>query len=86
MIKTKGPVTKTWFEARLSIEENKLDQAEDALDKGIAMMAQAHLNGVRDKDLIEGVKREVWLERFWVTTEKYIWPTRPDYEQNWKCC
>jgi hypothetical protein len=85
MKKTKGPVTKTWVEARLFINENKLDQAEDALDKGIAMMAQANIRGVQDKDLIEGVKREVWLERFWVATEKYIWPTRPDYEQNWKC-
>jgi hypothetical protein len=85
MKKVKGPITKAWIEARLFINENKLDQAEDALDKGIAMIAQTQVIGVRDKDLIEGVKREVWLERFWVATEKYIWPTRPDYEQNWKC-
>jgi hypothetical protein len=86
MKKIKRPVTKTWLEARQFIKENKLDQAEDALDKGIVMMAQAHLHGIKDKDLIEGVKREVWLERFWVTTENHIWPTRPDYEKNWKCC
>ena len=47
-------------------------------------MAQAYEKGTRDKDLIEGVKREVWLERFWISIEKYIWPTRKDYEKVWK--
>ena len=42
------------------------------------------INGYGDKDLLEGIKMEVWKERFWVTTENYIWPTRSDYEQNWK--
>ena len=45
-------------------------------------MAQAYEKGIRDKDLIEGVKREVWLERFWISIEKYIWPTRKDYEKS----
>lgn len=77
-------VTKTWENARQLLKENKLEEAEQALDLGIVYMAQAQQNGVRDKDLIEGVKREVWLERFWVSLEKYIWPTRHDYKEMWK--
>jgi len=80
----KNKVTKTWLEARQFIKDGKLEEAEQALDLGIVYMAQAQEQGVRDKDLIEGVKREVWLERFWVSTEKYIWPTRKDYEKVWK--
>lgn len=80
----KGPVTKTWLEACQFIKEGKLEEAEQALDLGIIYMAQVYEKGIRDKDLIEGVKREVWLERFWISIEKYIWPTRKDYEKVWK--
>jgi len=68
----KGEVTKTWENARRLIKENKLEEAEQALDLGIVYMAQAQQNGARDKDLIEGVKREVWLERFWVSIDWVI--------------
>jgi len=78
-------VTKTWLEARQFIKDGKLEEAEQVLDLGIMYMAQAQEEGIRDKDLIEGVKREVWLERFWISIEKYIWPTRKNYETIWKC-
>ena len=84
MKKEKGPVTKTWLASRQMIKENNLEKAEQFLYIGIIYMAQSSLNGVKDKDLIEGVKREVWLERFWISLEKYIWPTRKDYETQWK--
>jgi hypothetical protein len=48
------------------------------------MVAQATLEGMGDKDMLENVKMETWKERFWIATENYIWPTRPDYEKNWK--
>ena len=80
----KGPITKIWLEARQFIKEGKLTEAEQSLDLGIILMAQAYEKGIRDKDLIEGVKREVWLERFWISIEKHIWPTRKDYEKVWK--
>ena len=84
MKKEKGPITKLWLEARQLINENKLEQAEDVLDMGILHLAYATMNGVGDKDLIEGVKKETWHERFWIAIETHIWPTRPDYEKNWK--
>lgn len=84
MKKEKGPMTKTWLEARQLISENKLEQAEQVLDKGILMLTKNNLNGAKDKDLLEGVKVETWFERFWIATETYIWPTRKDYEKEWK--
>jgi hypothetical protein len=84
MAKEKGPITKTWLEARKCISENRLKEAEQVLDKGILMLAQLTLEGAADKQLVEKVKMEVWKERFWIATENHIWPTRPDYEKNWK--
>jgi hypothetical protein len=84
MKKEKGPVTKTWLDARQLIKENRLEEAEQKLDRGILMVAQATLEGMGDKDMLENVKMETWKERFWIATENYIWPTRPDYEKNWK--
>jgi len=80
-----GPITDLWNEAKSLIEQKNLTQAEDILDKGIVLLAQAKLDGCGDKDLLEGVKREVWLERFWIKIEQVIWPTRPNYETFWKC-
>ena len=37
----KNKVTKTWLEARQFIKDGKLEEAEQALDLGIAYMAQA---------------------------------------------
>jgi len=84
MKKEKGPMTKTWLEARQLISENNLEQAEQVLDKGILMLTKNNLNGAKDKDLLESVKVETWFERFWIATETYIWPTRKDYEKEWK--
>lgn len=80
----KGPITKTWLEARKCISENRLEEAEQVLDKGILMLSHLTRSGHGDKQLVEKVKMEVWKERFWITSEKYIWPTFPDYEKNWK--
>lgn len=80
----KNKVTKTWLEARQFIKDGKLEEAEQALDLIILHMAVAQEKGLKDKDLIEGVKREVWLERAYVSIEKYIWPTRKNYESMWK--
>ena len=84
MTKVKGPITKTWLEARQLIKENRLEEAEQKLDRGILMAAQVTLEGMGDKDMFEGVKMEKWKERFWIATENHIWPTRSDYEKNWK--
>ena len=83
-MKNKGPLTKTWNEARKFLKEEKLEQAQDALDTGIMYLSHYSLKGIGDKELIEGVKKEVWYERFWISLENNIWPTYPDYEKNWR--
>ena len=85
MKKEKGPITKLWLEARQLIKENKLEEAEEVLDKGIFLLSYYTLQGSSDKDLLEKVKMETWKERFWVAIQNNIWPTREDYEETWKC-
>lgn len=85
MKKEKGQFTKTWEKARQLLAEKNFGQAEEVLDYGILLLMKAYESGIKDKDLIEGVKKETWHERFWIATENHIWPLRPDYEKNWKC-
>ena len=85
MKKEKGPVTKLCLQARHLVETKQLEEAEQVLDKGIIVVSKYTLDGLGDKDLLEGVKMETWKERFWIAIENNIWPTRKDYEKNWKC-
>jgi hypothetical protein len=84
MKKEKGPLTKLWTTARKQIKEKQLKQLEETLDKGVMYLAFYSMQNIGDKELLEGVKKEVWHERFWMAIENHIWPTRADYEENWK--
>ena len=84
-MKKRGQLTSLWSEARELIKENKISQLEETLEKGILILAINTMKGVDDKELMEGVKKETWYERFWITMENHVWPTFPDYEENWKC-
>jgi hypothetical protein len=88
--KEKGKMTKLWLQAKEIIKEkdpNKTQQLSELLETGILYLAMANLeDGITDdKELIEGVKKETWHERFWIAMENYVWPTYDDYEENWKC-
>ena len=83
--KEKGPVTKLWLEARQLLDEKQLEKAEQVLDKGLVLLGLFTLEGLGDKDLLENVKMETWKERFWIAIENNIWPTRENYEEEWKC-
>jgi hypothetical protein len=83
--KDQGQFTNTWVTARQLLADKNFEKAEEVLDFGILLLMKAYENGVQDKDLIEGVKKETWHERFWVAIENNIWPLRSDYEKNWKC-
>lgn len=84
MSKNKGQLTELWNDARVLLKEGKLEEATDKLDMGILHLAAHTLRGVGDKELIEGVKKETWYERFWIAIQTHIWPTYPDYEENWR--
>jgi hypothetical protein len=89
MAKQKGQLTTLWSKSKELINNytpEKTEQLSELLEMGILCLAKATLeNQIDDKELMEGVKKETWYERFWVAMEKYVWPTYPDYEENWKC-
>jgi hypothetical protein len=89
MAKQKGQLTTLWSKSKELINNytpEKAEQLSELLEMGILCLAKATLeNQIDDKELMEGVKKETWYERFWVAMEKYVWPTYPDYEENWKC-
>ena len=45
------------------------DKARDYCDMGIAYVAQKKEDGASGEDLIENVKINLWLERFWMLLE-----------------
>jgi hypothetical protein len=47
------------------------DKARDYLDMGIAWVAEKRIEGYGAKDTIEGVRVELWLERFWMKLENW---------------
>lgn len=91
MKKQKGQLTKLWNKAKQTIDnithETDINELSQTLELGILQLSILNLEqGITDdKALIEGVKKEVWHERFWVAMQNYVWPTYPDYEENWKC-
>lgn len=48
--------------------DNK-NKARDYADMGIAFIANKRGKGYKAKDLIEDVRVELWLERFWMLLE-----------------
>ena len=45
------------------------DKARDYIDMGIAYTASRKINGMKGEDIVEGVKINLWLERFWMFLE-----------------
>lgn len=55
--------------ARQAVANGKMDEARDLFDMGLAKVATARGEGMGDKDLLDGVRIELWLERFWYGLE-----------------
>ena len=74
-MKTKYPTIKKnilhhcFAQAKEMMETNQPNKARDYCDMGIGYVAAKRENGYRAKDLIEGVRVELWLERFWMYLE-----------------
>ena len=45
------------------------DKSRDQCDLGIGFVASKRIEGFGAKDTIEGVRVELWLERFWMFLE-----------------
>ena len=64
---TNYPVTKAWEKGKLAVKENRMDDARDYFDMGIAMVAAYSIETSEfgDETIIEGKTRKLWLMRFW---------------------
>ena len=65
--------------AKEFIKLGERDKARDYCDMGIAYVAGKKENGMDGEDLIEDVRINLWLERFWMFLEnpavrsKFLW-------------
>lgn len=55
--------------AKEFIKLGQKDKARDYCDMGIAYVADKKQNGYDSEDLIEDVRINLWLERFWMFLE-----------------
>lgn len=55
--------------AKEHYKQGDKDKARDYCDMGIGYVASKRENGYKAKDLIENVRVELWLERFWMYLE-----------------
>jgi hypothetical protein len=69
---TNFPITKTWEKGKLALKEDRLDDARDCFDQGLAMIsAYSQIMGDNSDELVvEGKARSLWLMRLWVALEK----------------
>jgi hypothetical protein len=51
------------------LKAGEMDKARDYADMGIAWVAEKRIEGYGAKDLIEDIRVELWLERFWMFLE-----------------
>ena len=58
--------------AKEFIKLGERDKARDYCDMGIAYVAGKKENGMEGDDLIEDVRINLWLERFWMFLENKI--------------
>jgi hypothetical protein len=57
------------FKAKQSFKSGDTESARDFCDLGIAYIADKRNEGYSAEDLVEGVKVDLWLERFWMFLE-----------------
>lgn len=64
-----GTLHRHFQKAKMFIEKKDNDKARDYCDMGIAFVREKRSAGALAKDKIEGVRVELWLERFWMFLE-----------------
>jgi hypothetical protein len=58
-----------FYKAKQSYKNDNLEFARDFCDLGIAYLASKRNEGHSPDDLIEGIKLDLWLSRFWCFLE-----------------
>ena len=64
-------LTYCYGRARKFHKSGNLDKARDYCDMGIAYCAIKKQEGMDGEELIEGIKINLWLDRFWQHLEKW---------------
>jgi hypothetical protein len=57
------------FKAKQAYRNNNLEFARDFCDLGILYLSSKRNEGYTPEDLIEGIKLDLWLSRFWCFLE-----------------
>jgi hypothetical protein len=57
------------YKAKEAFKLGDNESARDFCDLGIAYIAERRLDGYKSTDLIEDIKIDLWLERFWMFLE-----------------
>ena len=62
-------LTPMWEQCKRVVDSGNLEFADELLMQLIFKLADYTSMGYADKDLVEGVKMEVWKERAWIKLE-----------------
>jgi hypothetical protein len=57
------------YKAKQSFKLGNEESSREFCDLGIMYIADKRLEGYQSEDLIEGIKIDLWLERFWMFLE-----------------
>jgi hypothetical protein len=58
------------YKAKQSFKSGNKDSAREFCDLGIAYIAVMRDEGCKPEDLVEGIKIDLWLTRFWCFLEE----------------
>jgi len=64
-----GTLHRCFAKAKLLLERGDKNRARDYCDMGIGYVALQKEKGFNGEDLLEDVKINLWLERFWMLLE-----------------
>ena len=76
----KKPLTTLWKKAKLLAEAKNVEQALPILEKLLIHVSDASNRGI---DVMEGVKVDLWKERFWLAIENDL-GILPEYREEEK--
>ena len=65
MLRRKNTLTECFSKAKKYYKDGEHDKARDYCDMGIAYIREKRSQGMQANELLENVRLDLWLERFW---------------------
>lgn len=69
MLRRKNTLTECFKKAKQYYKNGESDKARDYCDMGIAYIREKRNQGMQANELLENVRLDLWLERFWMFLE-----------------